>query len=237
MTLQTLNSDWMTVPILPCVSIEDTLSFWQGLGYIVTYRQTSPYQYGVVERNGFQLHFGRLKGLQASNNSYTGCLVIVKDAKEVYMMLCASLKKLFRRVPHTGIPRISRMKLGSTRFTLTDVSGNSVIFVSRGAEDQERWEETDEQSKSPLQRAMAMAQRYRDYKNDDQAAAKILDVAMQHADDADPHLPEALIMRIELASHRAEKTCEETCRRKLASLGLDRQTLSSLEDRHRGLGE
>ncbi|HEY5824512.1 MAG TPA: hypothetical protein VIT44_09110, partial [Cyclobacteriaceae bacterium] len=185
------------------------------------------------ERNGSALHFAGLKGMNAANNSYTGCLVIVGDAGEVYHQLSANLKKLLGRIPHTGIPRVSRMKPGATRFTLTDVSGNTIIFVSNGEKDQEVWEQAQVKTGSKLQQAIAIAKRFRDYKNDDGAAAKVLDTVLKTTTDGDSDLPEALIMRIEIALHEGEKSREQECREKLTTLGIDSHTLSMLEERHR----
>jgi hypothetical protein len=123
-------SEWVTIPILPCVSIEETLQFWQALGFEITYKQTHPYQYGVVERGGHQLHFGKLRGMEEANNFYTGCLIAVPNAGDVYHEIAQRLKQLIGRVPHAGIPRVSRMKPNTTRFTLTDVSGNSIILLA-----------------------------------------------------------------------------------------------------------
>jgi hypothetical protein len=224
---------WLTIPILPCVSIEETLSFWQSLGYEITYKQTHPYAYGVVRRNGAELHFGKVKGLEAVNNFYTGCLIIVNDAENTYQMFSADLKRIYGRVPHTGIPRISRMKPEATRFTLTDVAGNSVIFVSAGQEDQKIWEQAENRKQSRLQKAIALAKRYRDYKNDDEAASKTLDAALKSANHTDPDLAEALVMRIEIASQKGEQSREKECREKLSGLKLDQHTLLVLEQRHK----
>jgi uncharacterized protein HemY len=117
------------------------------------------------------------------------------------------------------------MKPGATRFTVTDVFGNSVIFVSMGEKDQEVWEQADDKTQSRLRQAIATATRLRDYKNDDEAAAKVLDTALRAATDDDPDLPEALVMRIEIASHRGEQSQENDYRQKLASLGLGDQPL------------
>jgi hypothetical protein len=233
MTQSIATNEWQTIPILPCVSIEETLAFWESLGYKITYKQTHPYQYGVVKRNGYELHFGRIKSMVATNNAYTGCLVIVNNAAGTYKVLSTDLKKRYGKVPHTGIPRISRMKPGATRFTLTDVSGNSVIFVSAGEEDQEIWEQTENKKQNRLQKAVALAKRFRDYKNDDEAASKILDAALTLAKDNDPALAEALVMRIEIASHTAEQARAKECRGKLSSLAVDEDILLVLEQRHK----
>src|SRR5687768_6757010 len=108
--------EWKTIPVLTCTEIEETLAFWELLGYTATYKQMRPYQYGVVERGGGQLHFARVKGTSAPNN-FTGCLVMVSDAEKVHREFTQHFKKGYGKIPGAGIPRISRMKPGQTRFT------------------------------------------------------------------------------------------------------------------------
>src|SRR5690606_35857637 len=95
--------DWMTIPTLSCIAIEETLSFWEMLGFKITYKMTQPYQYGVVERNGYELHFARVKGMDVTKNE-DGCLVMVSDVRKVYQEFAQKLKENLGRVPHSGIP-------------------------------------------------------------------------------------------------------------------------------------
>lgn len=174
------QQQWTTVPVLPCNAIGETLAFWENIGFAVTYRQDRPYQYGVVERNGHQLHFVRVKGAEAG---YTGCLIMVQDVVKVHTEFCAALKARLGRVPVTGIPRISRMRPGQSRFTVTDVSENSVIVIQIGEKDQVEYEDADPATLTPLQKAISLALRLRDFKEDYRAAAKVLDLAMNKMDD------------------------------------------------------
>ncbi|MFC3199856.1 hypothetical protein ACFOET_19715 [Parapedobacter deserti] len=230
-----VQSAWVTVPTLPCVAIEETLSFWEMLGFEITYKQTRPYQYGIVTRGGSELHFGRVKGMEASSNLYNGCLVMVPDAAEVYQEFTAVFKKRLGKIPHTGIPRISRMKPGTTRFTLTDVSGNSIIFIDSSAEekDQETWEKADDKNQSPLQRAVAMAIRFRDYKEDEQAAAKTLDVALRKAkNEENTTIAEALIIRMDLAVFMDNSARASECSKLLSQLDLPEGEVGRLMQKH-----
>jgi hypothetical protein len=213
---------WVTIPILPCISIEETLSFWQMLGFDITYKQTHPYQYGVVARGGHELHFGRVKGMEAKNNSFTGCLVAIYDASKVYDDFVSIFRQRMGKVPHSGIPRISRMKPGATRFTLTDVAGNSVIFVSHGNQDQEVWEDANHKEQSRMRKAIATAARFRDYKNDDVAAAKTLDAALKQVkpEDDKVDIAEALVMRLELAGILNEPQVVEQLDARLNKMNL-----------------
>ncbi|RQP10134.1 MAG: hypothetical protein EAS52_23140 [Parapedobacter sp.] len=235
MAEKTDHKAWVTVPILPCAAIEETLSFWEMLGFEITYKQTRPYQYGVVARGGSELHFGRVKGMETTGNGYNGCLVIVPDAEEVYREFTATFKEKLGRVPHSGIPRISRMKPATTRFTLTDVSGNSLIFVDSdsGEKDQETWEKADDKSQSPLQKAIAMAIRFRDYKEDEQAAAKTLDVALRKAENEEKIiLAEALVIRMDLAVFMDNRARAEACSELLSQLGLPQSDVDGLMQKH-----
>jgi hypothetical protein len=229
-------SEWVTIPILPCVSIEETLQFWQALGFEITYKQTHPYQYGVVERGGHQLHFGKLRGMEEANNFYTGCLIAVPNAGDVYHEIAQRLKQLIGRVPHAGIPRVSRMKPNTTRFTLTDVSGNSIIFVSRNEQDQETWEKAENKDQSKLQRAVAIAIRFRDYKNDDAAAIKTLDAALKRVSDENVmDIAEALIIRIELAESSDDPIKVAEYRLRLSQLAIPERDLALLCQKHETL--
>lgn len=235
-TLQKINTmqDWLTIPILPCINITATLDFWEKLGYTVTYKQTRPYQYGVVARGGYALHFIHTKGMSASSSAATACLVMVQDAASVYQEFAVRLKQYTGKVPHSGIPRLSRMKPGATRFTLTDVSGNSVIFISDGERDQEQWEAADDRNQDRLARALAVAKRFRDYKNDDELAAKTLDVALKDVMGSDPlQVAELLVMRIALAEAMDEEQTLALYRGKLEELGVSDNELTVIRQRYK----
>ena len=174
------QKDWTTVPVLPCKAIGETLAFWENMGFTITYRQDRPYQYGVVERNGHQLHFVRVKGAEAG---YTGCLMMVQNVAQAHADFCNALKKQLGRVPNKGIPRISRMRPGQSRFTITDVSENAVIVIQIGEKDQVEYEDADPATLTPLQKAISLALRLRDFKEDFPAALKVIDMGIAKMSD------------------------------------------------------
>ena len=189
-----------TIPALPCVSVDDTMEFWSALGFEVTYRQKAPYAYGVVARDGYELHLYGLKGLDPTT-AFTTCLVVVPEVEELHAAFSASLRDHLGRSPVKGLPRISRMRPGQTRFTLTDPNGTSAIFIKHGPEDEAEAHAYEDPGLTPLQRAIKLAQRLRDYRLDDDAAAKALDVALRRAgdDEAREDRATALEARAELA--------------------------------------
>src|SRR5262245_46334495 len=165
-------SDECTIPALPCVTLAETFDFYRLLGFEVTYQQSSPNPYGVVKRGGCELHFFGLKGLKPAS-AYSTCLVIVGDVESLHATFAEGLRRGYGRLPITGFPRITRMRKGQSRFTVVDPSGNSVIFIRRDEPQEKPYE-----GLSALAKAIEAAGYLRDSKNDEAAAAKVLDVAL-----------------------------------------------------------
>jgi hypothetical protein len=55
-------ADEVTIPTLPCSSIDEIGDFYQILGFTVSHRQTRPNPYIVVRREDVELHFFGLPG-------------------------------------------------------------------------------------------------------------------------------------------------------------------------------
>jgi hypothetical protein len=68
----------ITIPILPCHSINEMLEFYRVLGFEVTYQQSKPNTYAVVCRGDIELHFFSMRGYEPAN-SYSTCYVRVPD--------------------------------------------------------------------------------------------------------------------------------------------------------------
>lgn len=209
----------MTIPVLPCVSLDETLDFYRLLGFQQTYRQSTPNPYAVVEHDGAQLHFAGVKGLKPSE-AYTTCLVIVPEVERLHQVFAEALRSALGRLPSSGLPRISRMKKGQSRFTVVDPAGNSVIFIRRDAPD-DYDEGKRPHSTSGLGKALRAAARLRDFKGDDLAAAKVLDVALARKEPALPiERARALAARAELAIALGDETRARTAREELQRIPL-----------------
>ncbi len=206
-----------TIPLLPAVSFDDSIAFWLALGFELTLRQQAPNSYAVVRYEDFELHLFGLKQLRPEEN-FTTCLVIVTEVELLHALFLDRLEHHIRRSVFRGLPRLSRMRPGQTRFTVTDVSGNSVIFVKRGDEDDEAAAQYKRADLTPLQRAVALAERERDFKTDDTAAARVLDTAIKrYAGDTSAEYRRAVEARLELAVLYEEHARVEELRRLLGS--------------------
>ena len=93
------------IPILPCRSIDDQISFYESLGFEVTYRQKAPNVFAAIRRGAIELQFFTLKGYEPAD-SYSTCYVMVSDVDQLYADFRAGLKQSLGRIPTRGIPRI-----------------------------------------------------------------------------------------------------------------------------------
>jgi catechol 2,3-dioxygenase-like lactoylglutathione lyase family enzyme len=191
-------ADETTIPLLPCVSLDETLDFYRALGFEVTHEQDWPYVYGAVRRGGLDLHFFRPKGRSPTKAAGT-CLVMVPEVGPTYQAFALALRGKYGKLPTAESPRISRLRKGQCRFNLVDPAGNSLIFI--GQDDSYEYPESEEWSRMPpLVKALETAANLRDMQWDDAAAAKVLDVALARNPDAPAvERARALAARAELA--------------------------------------
>ncbi|NOK39180.1 VOC family protein [Corallococcus exercitus] len=186
-----------SIPLLPCVELAPTLEFYALLGFEVTYQQRAPNPYAATRRGGAQLHFFGLKGLDPLK-AFSSCLIIVDEVEELHARFLAALRTAHGRLPLRGLPRMTRMKKGQTRFTVVDPSGNSVMFIRR--DEPSGYGDDAEAPTSILGKALKTARRLRDFKGDDAAAAKVLDVALKKVGAGTTmERARALVARAELA--------------------------------------
>jgi len=93
--------------------------FWEMLGFQRTYYLNGAYQYGIVKQHNCELHFHQVKKPVTAGLSNGGCLMIVSDVEQLHAVFTQKWKAGGRKMPGVGLPRITRMKPGQTRFTVT----------------------------------------------------------------------------------------------------------------------
>lgn len=191
----------MTIPALPCRSIDDTLTFYKALGFEVTYHQERPNTYAVVQRGGINLHFFALKLEPA--DSYSTCIVIVPDVDALYQAFAERLRKEYGKLPIAGIPRLTRLrdKSGGRGFNVVDPGGNWIRISQPNTAASETVDDTTAKTDSTkLSRAIRGADFLSETKADFASAAKMLDTALASDDPAtDSQRVQALVLRSSLA--------------------------------------
>lgn len=232
------QKEWMTVPVLFCAALDETLDFWEALGYKKTYYQKSPYGYGVMSRGEYGLHFIQQKWLKPEENPY-GCLVMVTDVELLHQNFSKVLKEKLGRVPNKGLPRITRIRPGQTRFTVTDPSGNWVTFIKFGEADAEIERDSEQRGEqTPLEFAISRAVRFREFKLDNAGAAKILDVALErHGGEATLLIARALLLRADIAIDLEETASARASLEKMRELPLSTEDRASLNSEIERLNE
>ncbi|MGH8880466.1 MAG: glyoxalase [Stackebrandtia sp.] len=182
-----------TVPILPCTSPDETLDFYRALGFEVAYEMRKPYLYLVVRWSGFQLDFSKPgKGLDPANEDGGGCLVWVDAVAPYHAALTKAMRAAYGKVLASGRPRITRYRPGASRFTLIDPTGNKIVFVQR--DEPMELEYGGSKDLPPLARAVDNARIYREFKNDDKAAYRVVTSALRRHSDGAPPVDRALAL-------------------------------------------
>lgn len=189
-----------TVPLLPCVDIDEHAEFYRMLGFERTHRQTRPNPYIVVQRQDLVLHFFGLTDFDPER-SYGTCLVFVPDIVAVYEAFAAGMRAAHGKLLVSGFPRMTRPRKRKNTgnlsgFSVIDPGGNWIRFF-----EQQATEEPDDAPASKLGRVLQSAIMFGDSKGDEQQAARILDSTLSKHADAAPAVErvQALVYRAELA--------------------------------------
>ncbi|MEU7480847.1 hypothetical protein AB0A63_33065 [Lentzea sp. NPDC042327] len=181
----------LTIPLLPCPSIDEIAPFYEMLGFEITYRQTKPNPYVALRREDINLHFFGMDGYDPEQ-SYSTCVVIVPDINELFEAFAAGMRAVHGKLLISGIPRMTRPRLRNDRYTgfaVVDPGGNWIRISTPG---------TAPEARTALARAMENAARQGDARGDERQALKILEGALKRAAADDPERTAAEAYRDEL---------------------------------------
>jgi hypothetical protein len=181
----------LTIPLLPCPSIDEIVSFYEMLGFEITYRQTRPNPHVAVRREDINLHFFGMDGYDPVQ-SYSTCLVIVADTSELFEAFAAGMRSVHGKLLVSGIPRMTRPRLRNDRytgFTVVDPGGNW-IRIHKAAQEPE--------AQTKLAKAMEDAARQADARGDERQGLKILEGALKRATGDEPEFQAVRDYRDEL---------------------------------------
>ncbi|MEV0320739.1 VOC family protein [Streptomyces sp. NPDC050658] len=187
------------IPLLPCHQLDETLGFYEAIGFEVTFRQKAPNPYGVVRRGDMELQFFQLKGYDPKA-SYSTCYVLTDRVDTLHDAFRAGLKESLGRIPTRGLPRIGPVKdmsYGVRQFLMTDPAGNCVRVGQRIADSFEHAPVPKERYARALHQATLLGHS----KEDPAAAIRVIDHAL--AADGTPtpeQLAELRALRAELAA-------------------------------------
>ncbi|MCV7193039.1 glyoxalase [Mycolicibacterium brumae] len=214
--------------MLPSLDPAATIEFYGALGFRLSCDQRRPYLYLAFALDDLELHFkDPAPRLDARDELSGGALIFLDDLAPLHRRFADGLRAGLGRIPTAGVPRISRFRTGDTRFSLYDPSGNCLLFVVR---DEPDIEYGGSRELSGLARAMDNVRIFRDFKNDDQLAARALDAALARRRDQATRIEwaAALADRAELALALDDNATAERMRAELTALDLDESERSQI---------
>ncbi len=162
-----------TYPALPCRDVEESVAFYESIGFKRTFRQIRPNPYAVVAREDLHIHLFGIDGFDPAE-SYGTAIVVVPDPDALYQDFAAGLRKARGKLPVTGIPRITRprKKYGTVRgFSVVDPGGNWLRISKLGDTEAEDSAETT----TGLAQILYVATRLGDAHGDERQALKTLE--------------------------------------------------------------
>ncbi|RAY16358.1 VOC family protein [Actinomadura craniellae] len=226
----------ITVPLLPCRSIDEIVEFYTMLGFTRTYYQVRPNPYVSLEREDIQLDFFGMPDFDPAD-SYGSCLVIVPDTGELFAAFAAGMREVHGKLLVSGIPRMTRPRkrknaANHSGFTVVDPGGNWIrIMAARPAPE----EVAAGRLTTTLHRAVVMGDSHGKHVR----AAQILDAALERDKDTATatELLEALAYRAELALRAEDPAAARDALARARALALSATeradlagTLAALED-------
>jgi hypothetical protein len=235
-------ADEITVPLLPCRSIDDIVEFYTMLGFTRTYYQVRPNPYVSLEREDLRLGFFGMPAEFKPEDSYGTCVVLVPDTGALFEAFAAGMRAAHGRLLVSGIPRMTRPRRrvnseNRSGFTVIDPGGNWIRIMAATAPPEEPEEKDAAAGRltTTLHRAVVMGDSHGKHVR----AAQILDAALERDEDTATaaELVQALAYRAELALRAEDPAAAGDALTRARALTLSpaergrlAETLASLED-------
>ena len=226
-----------TYPALPCRDVEESVAFYESIGFKRTYRQVRPYPYAVVAREDLHIHLFGMDGFEPAE-SYGTAIVVVPDPDGLYQDFAAGLRKARGKLPVIGIPRITRprKKYGTVRgFSVVDPGGNWLRISKLGES-----EETDSAEKATgLAQIFYVATRLGDSRGDEPLALKTLESGLtRFGSSASPaDLARAYLYRAELAARTNDLALARSSLEAAQSVALNSDERAALAEEFSDVAE
>jgi catechol 2,3-dioxygenase-like lactoylglutathione lyase family enzyme len=218
-----------TYPCLPCGDMDESIAFYESIGFKKTYRQVHPNPYAVVALEDIQIHLFGMEGFNPAE-SYGSVIVAAPDPDSLYHDFAAGLRKIYGKLPVAGIPRIlrPRKKYGTVRgFSVVDPGGNWLRIYKLGESEQE---DSAEQAEG-LAQIIYVAARLGDAHGDEALALKTLESGLtRFANAGSIELARAHLYRAELAVRTKDHELARSSLTAAKSLELTDDERAALED-------
>ncbi|MFI6317830.1 VOC family protein [Nonomuraea sp. NPDC050556] len=229
----------ITVPLLPCRSIDEIVEFYTMLGFTQTYYQVRPNPYVALEREDVRLGFFGMPDGFKPEDSYGTCLVVVPDTGELFDAFAAGMRRVYGKLLVSGIPRMTRPRRrknadNHSGFAVIDPGGNWIRIMAAKPSPRE-----DQAAGGKLTKTLNAAVVMADSKGDHLRAAQILDAALERDRDTAtaPEKLQALAFRAELALRAEDPVAARQALAQARALVLPETELAHLADAQASLDD
>lgn len=219
-----------TYPLLPCRDIDESIAFYESIGFKKTYQQLRPNPSAVVALEDIHIHLFGMDGFNPAD-SYGSVIITVPDPDSLYQAFASGLRKAHGKLLVSGIPRMTRprKKFGTVRgFSVVDPGGNWLRIYKLGES-----EEKDSAEKAEgLAQIFYVATRLGDAKGDEALALKTLENGLTRFENtaAAMDLAKAYLYRAELAVRTKDLELAKSSLIKAQSLELTEDEKAALID-------
>jgi catechol 2,3-dioxygenase-like lactoylglutathione lyase family enzyme len=221
-------ADERTYPCLPCRTLDNSIAFYESLGFRRTYRQIRPNPYAVVAREDLQIHLFGMDDFDPAR-SYGSVIVAVRDPDGLYEAFASGLRRRYGKLPIAGIPRIGRPKkrYGTVRgFSVVDPGGNWLRISKLGDVE----DDTSAPKPRSLDQVVEVAARLGDSHDDEPRALETLIAGLaRHADATPLQKGRAYLYRAELESRLGKLEDARASLAAAADQPLDAEERAQLE--------
>jgi catechol 2,3-dioxygenase-like lactoylglutathione lyase family enzyme len=218
-----------TYAALPCRDIDESIAFYETLGFKKTYRQMRPNPYAVVALEDIQIHLFGMDGFNPED-SYGTVIIAVPDPDGLYRDFAAGLRKTYGKLLVAGIPRIlrPRKKYGTVRgFSVVDPGGNWLRVYKLGDTE----EEDSAEKAEGLAQIIYVAARLGDAHGDETLALKTLENGIARFPEAAAvERAKAHLYRAELAFRTGDHGLAQASLTAARSLELTEEERAALAD-------
>ncbi len=187
-----------TYAILPCRELDESIAFYEMLGFKRTYRQVRPNPCAVVQLEDIHIHLATIEGFNPAD-SYGSVIIVVPDPDSLYRDFATGMRAKHGKLLTAGIPRLlrPRKRYGTVRgFTVIDPGGNWLRVYKQGDTEEDSAAEKAE----GLAQIVLVAARLGDARGDDALALKTLENGIKRYPGAAPlERVRAYLYRAELA--------------------------------------
>lgn len=221
----------LTIPLLPCRSIDEIVEFYTMLGFTRTYYQVRPNPYVSLKREDLQLGFFGMPPAFKPEDSYGTCVVIVPDTGELFEAFAAGMRASHGKLLVSGIPRMTRPRKrmnaeNHSGFSIIDPGGNWIRIMAATSPPEDKTPVG--KLTTTLHKAVVMGDSHGKHVR----AAQILDAALERDKDTATaaELLQALAYRTELALRAEDPAAAADALARARTLTLPEAELDTLAE-------